>query len=166
MYGGNQPPAGENPPVEASGTQDSLRQLLSMDHFSSSLRGFKPTHLLAWLLALAPALLAAGAAGARERSLPPSFLKSAALRPLAAISREVAPPADIEAILAREDAEDAEEATPSAGSSSSPPPRSCRSPSPRRPPGRRLPGGGKLGRLRLGLAGRPQPSTSPSAASS
>lgn len=70
-----------------------------MDHFSSRHRSVKPALLLTISL-LASAF--AGVAAARERALPPSFAKSALLKPLAAITRQVAPPADIESILARE----------------------------------------------------------------
>jgi len=67
-----------------------------MDQFLTPTRGLRIVILLVALVATNGTLLA------RERSLPPSFTKSASLRPLAQLAREVAPRPDIEAILAEE----------------------------------------------------------------
>lgn len=115
-----------------------------MHHFSSPCRGFKLTLLL---LAFAAA---GGTAFARERPLPPSFEKSAQLRPLAVLAREQAPPPDIEAILQREAAQAgdpkstaqqfaaAQELTLDLATAAS---------------WEDFPGGGRLGRLRLASPG-------------
>lgn len=71
-----------------------------MDYLSSSSRGLRRG------LAAALLLLASAGSGtsafARERGLPPSFQKSALVQPLAQLARQVAPPGNVEAILARE----------------------------------------------------------------
>lgn len=72
-----------------------------MDHLFPSLLGLRRGFAALLLLACAGV---GPAAFARERALPPSFQKSALLQPLAQLARQVAPPADIEAILAREKA--------------------------------------------------------------
>lgn len=73
-----------------------------MDHLSLPTRG--PRRGLAAVLLLLVLAGGGSAALAREPTLPPSFLKSALVQPLASLAREVAPPADIEAILAAEKA--------------------------------------------------------------
>jgi lysyl endopeptidase len=115
-----------------------------MHHLSSPCRGFKLTLLLL-------AFAAAGqTAFARERPLPPSFEKSALLRPLAQLAREEAPPPDIAAILEREAAleGDGKEAPQQFAAAAGLPLDFATAAT-----WESLPGGGKLGRLRLASPG-------------